>query len=563
MIRLLESYKQYDYLNARAARPKVKILVSYIKPSFLFKTDILTPIHLGRAIEKQHSKDGAQCEASIKWLHENCIGDDDFEGNISKYNRRIGFFTGTYWAWKNYEKLGNPEYFGSFGYRKLLVPSALQHIDDYDLILPHKLAFATTLREQFIKHHGRALYDNMLKAVKETYPDEYDQVEEYLHGKEGYFMEMYIAKKKVFFEFCEWISKFLPCLLAKDYLGDENENIRPPINILLGVRDYRDIAFIWERLTGYYFSKVIKRKEIKYKEADLFDSEPYVVKLAAMAELLLKAGQKMGNGKVPCHNAYFISVVNDLELYKKCISENPFVINSQNNQFVCLDNTQENKPVPVLYNRFLDTYDYSKEAWFIFCHNDWELLQNIEPVLMELNKNNIYGPIGAKLGARGIKVFRTGRGFCYEQKRDGSKRKKAGVWTNQVMRADTVDCQCLIVHSSLVQKYNLRFDNNLSWHLYVEDFCINALLAHHIKTYTAGIACCHHSDVGFTEDTSKTPGYQQALAYFNSKYPNYLFAGTVSCLGGREYVECPYQEVIGDLLKDAKDLMKNNPPGRG
>lgn len=55
--RLLEGYKAYDYLNSDAEHPAVKIFVSYIKPSFLFKSKILTPIHLGRAVEAADSKD--------------------------------------------------------------------------------------------------------------------------------------------------------------------------------------------------------------------------------------------------------------------------------------------------------------------------------------------------------------------------------------------------------------------------------------------------------------------------------------------------------------------------
>ena len=138
---LLNEYKKYDCLNQDKKKPLVKIFVSYIKPSFLFKSEILTPIHLGRAVEKDNSKDGKITDEDIKWLHENCIGDDDFEGNISHVNRRVGFLTGTYWAWKNYEKLGNPKYFGSFGYRRLLNPICLENLKEFDIILPPKYDF--------------------------------------------------------------------------------------------------------------------------------------------------------------------------------------------------------------------------------------------------------------------------------------------------------------------------------------------------------------------------------------------------------------------------------------
>ena len=53
---LLDEYKKYDNVNENRTNPLIKILVSYIKPSFLFKSEILTPIHLGRAVERDNSK---------------------------------------------------------------------------------------------------------------------------------------------------------------------------------------------------------------------------------------------------------------------------------------------------------------------------------------------------------------------------------------------------------------------------------------------------------------------------------------------------------------------------
>ena len=89
---LLNNYKYYDSLND--IESTIKILVSYIKPSFLFNSKILTPIHLGRSVESDFSKDGYANQESLNWLHKNCIGDNDFESNISKINRRVGFLTG-------------------------------------------------------------------------------------------------------------------------------------------------------------------------------------------------------------------------------------------------------------------------------------------------------------------------------------------------------------------------------------------------------------------------------------------------------------------------------------
>ena len=57
-------------------QPSVKILVGYHKPAQLLKSDILVPIHLGRALATQISKDGQMSEEDYQWMLDNMIGDD-------------------------------------------------------------------------------------------------------------------------------------------------------------------------------------------------------------------------------------------------------------------------------------------------------------------------------------------------------------------------------------------------------------------------------------------------------------------------------------------------------
>ena len=57
----------------------------------------------------------------------------------------------------------------------------------------------------------------------------------------------------------------------------------------------------------------------------------------------------------------------------------------------------------------------------------------------------------------------------------------------------TVDCCCVIVHSSLLHNEKLRFDENLDFHMYVEDFCITARKRKHIKTKICQFDCTHLS----------------------------------------------------------------------
>ena len=252
-------------LKAYSINKDIKILVNYIKPSFLFKTNILTPIHLGRSIAKDPSKDGTITQDDLKWLYDNCIGDDNFNENISYTNRRVGFLTGTYWAYKNYDKLGNPEYFGSFGYRRLLDYDCLRNLEQYDLILPKKKDFKfESLKSQFISHHNQKLYDMAIKVFAKVHNNELSELKKYFEGTKGYFDELYIIKKDLFFIFCNWI---FPLLF--EYLKEPQ--------IILNNNDYRDIGFIMERICGYYFDKLTKSDKIKYLETNVIITQKLTV----------------------------------------------------------------------------------------------------------------------------------------------------------------------------------------------------------------------------------------------------------------------------------------------
>ena len=95
----------------------IKILAGYHKPSYLLKHPMIQPIHLGRALSTEDSKDGRLKQQDYQWMLRHMIGDDSGE-NISHLNRYLNEMTAIYWAWKNYEKIGNPDYFGLMHYRR-------------------------------------------------------------------------------------------------------------------------------------------------------------------------------------------------------------------------------------------------------------------------------------------------------------------------------------------------------------------------------------------------------------------------------------------------------------
>ena len=98
-------------------KPKVKILLAYFKPTYLFKNDLLIPVHAGRAVAMLESRDGFLTPEQIKWMQKNTIGDDSGD-NISRLNRNFCEMTVQYWAWKNFDAVGNPDFIGFMQYRR-------------------------------------------------------------------------------------------------------------------------------------------------------------------------------------------------------------------------------------------------------------------------------------------------------------------------------------------------------------------------------------------------------------------------------------------------------------
>ena len=219
-----------------------------------------------------------------------------------------------------------------------------------------------------------------------------------------------------------------------------------------------------------------------------------------------------------------ISVVRDWAMYEKCLGKNP---NVQNCRLMPIDNREKNERITVCYNRALEELKGEMPRWLVFCHEDFQPLENLVDVLSRANRELFYGPIGGRLEQRrpwllgGIwpGVF---AGVVEMSEKDGSREETFGTAVPANRRVDTVDCQCLIVHSSLVEKYHLRFDERLSFDLYVEDFCLGAKLAYGIETAIQPFRCRHYSR------GTVLPRFFEQKSYLDAKYPT---AEAFCCVG--------------------------------
>ena len=233
-----------------------------------------------------------------------------------------------------------------------------------------------------------------------------------------------------------------------------------------------------------------------------------------------------------------VSVVSDFEQYNKLITNNKYIKHCNK---VFYDNTNENIPITKRYNDYIEN-KMSENVWVVFCHQDFEFKENITPILNKLDTSYIYGPIGATwkenfsicLHLNFVKPFKFRVGKTKRVYPIGEilethegKSKKIGKFLQNPELADTVDCCCIIVHSSLIKNNNLRFDEQLKWHSYSEDFSLNAKQKHNIFTKVVQIESEHYSKGKFDKNL------ENSLDYLRTKYNKQPFAST--CYDGYYY----------------------------
>ena len=282
---------------------KIKVLLSYHKPFSLFKSDILTPIHVGRDISLAVSKDiETVSQDKLQWLLDNTIGDNTGD-NISQENRKYCELTAQYWAWKNYDKLGNPDYIGFCHYRRHFILNSKfeaknrtklagcyifdniyddylkdigftddfikESMEDCDVLafkpldlrkdLPNSMPKNLTPRTNYGYYSvlDIADFDKAVEIIKQKYPEFKSITDEYINGHIMYGYNIFIMKKEIFFDYTKWLFDILKEM--EKYIDWNNKNID----------GYRCLANIAEQLYGIYIYKLINDKKYKVKQKEL------------------------------------------------------------------------------------------------------------------------------------------------------------------------------------------------------------------------------------------------------------------------------------------------------
>ena len=256
-------FKSNELGRKEIAEPKekgIKVFVTYKNRHKIVETNLIKPIQTGRAIANE--------------IFEEMIGDDTGD-NISKENDKYCELTAQYWAWKNYDKIGNPDYIGFMHYRRLLnfqennnikyfeqyesfIDNAIKICFDYDIILPQKLpAYSPSykINAKNLIHHWELEYNaeyltHVIDLIKKEYPEMQSALSVVSTQAKAYWYNMFVMRKEIFFEYCDWLFPILE--KCKNFISEA-----------------RMLGFLAERLLNI-FVEYKKSHRLNIKELPIF-----------------------------------------------------------------------------------------------------------------------------------------------------------------------------------------------------------------------------------------------------------------------------------------------------
>lgn len=298
--------------------PSVKILVVSHKPFKNLPIPCFVPIHAGRAVAMEKSKDGKINNSDLNWMLENTIGDDTGD-NISQKNRYYCECSALYWAWKNYEKLGNPDYIGLMHYRRHFIFNddyfennlkddwhrALSYISEnfiddrylsniglseeniisacknYDFVVSKDTNFELIGGYNIRQNYEKTIpgvcvkdFDLMCEIIKKDYPQYIDVIDKNIDGYKTSLYQMFIMPKSLFFEYCEFLFDIL--FKIEGQVNFENYT----------TNGKRTLGYLAERVLSVF---VWKKQEENYKILKLGVSEvEYPYELDDLAKIIKK-----------------------------------------------------------------------------------------------------------------------------------------------------------------------------------------------------------------------------------------------------------------------------------
>lgn len=276
-----------------------------------------------------------------------------------------------------------------------------------------------------------------------------------------------------------------------------------------------------------------------WKDSVLISRKPSLpdqTSLASPHPLLKLRPAQQGHDKM-----HLVCVSHKPDVLSQHVLENPHV---RDYAITHYDNRYENAGIAERYNHFIQyRLPEIPDSWIAFIHHDFQFDEDPGPMLDRLDARHIYGPIGAFLESsppqyhltisrrawRLPKLVRylhyspgvAGEVGCNPMHETIKGSGKCGQPISKPTPVDTLDCCCLIVHSSLIRKHSLKFDNLFGRHLYSEDFSLVAKQQAGIKTLAIDFKCSHLSGT-----TGLDQSFKDHLLQLLAKHPGIDFAST-------------------------------------
>lgn len=178
---------------------------------------------------------------------------DNLGDNISARNMQFSELTALYWLWKHAEE----DIIGLAHYRRhFILPQdwTVRMLENQvDVILPVPLYVAPNVAENYKARHDRASWDCMMDCLKKRSMQEYEEAEEFFRNGLYCPCNMFIMRKGVLNELCEWL---FPILFKVAEQGGEKED---------GYLN-RYPGFLSERLMTFFFEKNRDKYKIVYSD---------------------------------------------------------------------------------------------------------------------------------------------------------------------------------------------------------------------------------------------------------------------------------------------------------
>ena len=187
---------------------------------------------------------------------------DDTGDNISSKNSLLNEMTSIYWIWKHYDEIGNPDYIGHNHYRRFFGVEDLKDYEKYDLIVSKPIFSSDTytLVWQYNYYHKIDDLQKCADILKKRNKEFGDSFVTYMNttGTNYAPCNMFVMKKEMFFEWCEFLFPVLS-ELEKEINLEGRDNYQK-----------RALCFLTERIFNYwcYFKKIsgYKVKELAMQE---------------------------------------------------------------------------------------------------------------------------------------------------------------------------------------------------------------------------------------------------------------------------------------------------------